>query len=48
MKYCEHGNHRFHLRPMLVEKMHGDSGWLCIGKNGWKPKRKARKRKAVK
>jgi len=31
MKYCENGDHRYHIRPKLVEPMHGDSGWLCPG-----------------
>lgn len=35
MKYCKNGNHRFHLRPKLVEQLNGDSGWLCLGAKGW-------------
>lgn len=45
MKQCENGNHRFHLRPKLVEHSCGDSGWLCAGKLGWKPLRKKREKK---
>jgi len=44
MKYCENGDHRYHIRPKLVEPMHGDSGWLCPG-SGKSKKRTATRRK---
>jgi hypothetical protein len=42
MKYCENGNHRYHVRSKLVEPSCGDSGWLCPG-----DKRKRTKRPTV-
>lgn len=45
MKYCENGDHRWHARPMLVERLNGDSGWKCNGAYGYGPAPKKRKRK---
>jgi len=44
MKYCENGNHRYHIRPKLVEQVCGDSGWLCPG-SGKSRKRTATRRR---